>query len=136
MQIMKNSTMARRIGVAFAGTIMVFLISSGICLSCVHSIDQKEQDIQTSAQMGGLLKDGFADYLNIIWAVLANNLNGKPGHKTWIVKHGDDFIGRILEIRSAETSSDGVGLADDCLKEYRSWMEKVVQPMFGHAREG
>jgi methyl-accepting chemotaxis protein len=129
MQIMKNATMARRIGVAFAGTIMVFLISSGICLSYVRSIDQKEQDIQTSAQVSSRLKDGFADYLNIIWAALANNLNGKPGHKTWIVKHGDDFVGRILEIRSAETSGSGAALADDCLKEYRSWMGKVVQPM-------
>ncbi|TKC79267.1 HAMP domain-containing protein [Trinickia terrae] len=82
-----------------------------------------------SEEMLLLLKDGAADYLNIVWAVLANNLNGKPGHKEWIVKHGGDFGTRLAALRSIDGTAEGARLADECQEQYDAWLRTVVDPL-------
>ncbi|AHE34120.1 hypothetical protein X897_1545 [Burkholderia pseudomallei ABCPW 30] len=76
-------------------------MSAGVCIFSVRALDAKQKEIVTSEQTQLPLKGGTADYLNIVWAVLANNLNGKPGHKEWIGKHGDNFNTRLAALRTA-----------------------------------
>ncbi|QCP51358.1 HAMP domain-containing protein [Trinickia violacea] len=129
MKTVQNLSIAGKIGVAFAGVIVAFAISAGICLSSIRAIDQKQKEMAASEQMLLLLKDGTADYLNIVWAVLANNLNGKPGHKAWIVKHGGDFGTRLSALRATDGTAEGARLADDCQQQYDAWLRTVVDPL-------
>ncbi|WP_118184513.1 methyl-accepting chemotaxis protein [Paraburkholderia phosphatilytica] len=129
MKSIRNLTIAGKIGIAFASVIVTFAISAGICVSSIRAIDQKQKDIAASEDVLLLLKDGTADYLNIVWAVLANNLNGKPGHKEWIVKHGGDFGTRLTALRSIDATPDGATLAGDAQQQYDAWLRTVVNPL-------
>ncbi|MEW6339584.1 MAG: methyl-accepting chemotaxis protein [Paraburkholderia sp.] len=129
MKTIQNLTIAGKIGVAFTGVIVAFAISAGVCVSSIREIDQKQKEIAASEDVLLQLKDGTADYLNIVWAVLANNLNGKPGHKEWIVKHGGDFGTRITALQSIDGTAEGAALAADARQQYDTWLHTVVNPL-------
>jgi methyl-accepting chemotaxis protein len=127
MKTIRNLSVAGKTGVAFATVILTFLLSAGICLYSVWAIEQQQKAIAASENALLLIKDGTADYLNIIWAVLANNLDGKAGHKDWIVKHIGDFPARLSELRSVDETS--ARLTDECLQQYEVWRHTVVDPL-------
>jgi methyl-accepting chemotaxis protein len=129
MKTIQNLSIAGKISLAFFSAIFAFVVSAGICLSSVRAIDQKQKEIGASEQILLLLTDGTADYLNIVWAVLANNLNGKAGHKEWIVKHGGDFATRLSALRPIDGTAVGARLADECQKQYDAWLQTVVGPL-------
>lgn len=89
----------------------------------------RQKEIAKSEAILLLLKDGTADYLNIVWAVLANNLNGKAGHREWIVKHGGDFGTRLAALRAIDGSAQGATLAAACQEQYDAWLQTVVNPL-------
>lgn len=129
MKTVRDLFIAEKIGVAFASVITVFAVSAGICIFSVRALDAKQKEIATSEQMQLLLKDGTADYLNIVWAVLANNLNGKAGHREWIDKHGGDLDARLSALRTADGTAAGARLVEECRKQYAGWLHSVVNPL-------
>jgi methyl-accepting chemotaxis protein len=129
MKTIKNVPIASKISIAFSGAILAFIVSACICLYSVRAIDQKQKQIEASEQVLQLLKDGTADYLNIIWAVLANNLDGKPSHHQWIVDHRADFDGRMAKLRTIDPSPQGAALSNAGQQEYAAWLNTVVDPL-------
>ncbi|MEX3940735.1 methyl-accepting chemotaxis protein [Paraburkholderia sp. BR10937] len=129
MKLIKNLPIAAKTGVAFACAIFFFVVSACICLASVRAIDQKQKEFEASEQTLLLLKDGTSDYLNIIWAVLANNLNGKPGHKAWIDQHRADFGTRLAALRTLDGTPDTTHLTQACQQEYDRWLNTVVDPL-------
>lgn len=129
MRTIKNLPIAGKIGVAFASIVLMFGISALVCISSIRSIDLRQKEIAKSEAILLLLKDGTADYLNIVWAVLANNLNGKAGHREWIVKHGGDFGTRLAALRAIDGSAQGAALAAACQEQYDAWLQTVVNPL-------
>ncbi|MGG1949236.1 methyl-accepting chemotaxis protein [Trinickia sp. NRRL B-1857] len=129
MKTIRDLSIAGKIGLAFASVIAVFAVSAGICIFSVRALDAKQKDIAQSEQALLLLKDGTADYLNIVRAVLANNLDGNPGHREWIAKHGGDFGTRLSALRAADGSQAGARLADACQAQYDAWRRTVVDPL-------
>jgi methyl-accepting chemotaxis protein len=129
MKTIRNLSITGKTAVAFATVIIAFLLSAGICLYSVWAIDQQQNEMAASENALLLIKDGTADYLNIIWAVLANNLDGKAGHKDWIIKHIGDFPARLSELRAVDGTSAGAGFADMCLQQYDIWRRTVVDPL-------
>ncbi|QGZ64763.1 methyl-accepting chemotaxis protein [Paraburkholderia acidisoli] len=129
MKTLHHLPIARKITLAFSGAIAVFGVSAGICLYSVHAIDRKQQQIEASGQVLQLLKDGTGDYLNIIWAVLANNLNGKASHQQWIVDHREDFNAKLAKLRTIDTTPAGDALVDAGREAYESWLKTVVDPL-------
>ncbi len=129
MKAIQNLPIAGKIGIAFSSAILVFVVSACICFFSVRSIDLKQREIETSEQTVLLLKEGSEDYLNIIWAVLANNLNGKPSHQEWIVRHRGDFGIRLNKLSSLDGTAMGGRLAKECKDEYDAWLQNVVDPL-------
>ncbi|WP_051381605.1 hypothetical protein [Paraburkholderia mimosarum] len=129
MNLLKNLSIAGKTGVAFACAIFAFVVSACICLASVRAIDHKQKEFEASEQTLLLLKDGTSDYLNIIWAVLANNLNGKPGHKAWIDQHRSDFATRLAGLRAIDGTAEAIQLASTCQQEYDRWLNTVVDPL-------
>ncbi|MFP6561823.1 methyl-accepting chemotaxis protein [Paraburkholderia sp. B3] len=129
MKTIKDLPIASKISIAFSSAIFAFIVSAGICLFSVRAIDQKQKDIEASEQILILLKDGSADYLNIVWAVLANNLNGKAAHRQWIVDHRGDFGDKMARLRAMDRSLAGDALSRECQQEYDAWLGKVVDPL-------
>lgn len=129
MKTVKNLPIAGKIGIAFASVIVAFAISAGICISSIRSIDQKQKEIAALEDTQLLSKDGAADYLNIVWAVLANNLDGKPGHQEWIVKHGGDFGKRLSSLQAIDGTADGAKLVTEAQTQYAAWLQAVVNPL-------
>ncbi|WP_321819845.1 MULTISPECIES: methyl-accepting chemotaxis protein [unclassified Burkholderia] len=119
-----------KLTIAFASLILMFLTSSGVCFYSVQAIAEKEKQVALSEQALKLIKDGDTDYLNIIWAVLANNLNGQPGHKKWKTEHINDFRRRLLDIKALEGDGARDRLVDDSIANYNAWKRKVVDPLF------
>ncbi|MBN3811601.1 HAMP domain-containing protein [Paraburkholderia sp. Ac-20347] len=105
------------------------MVSAGICLYSVRAIDQKQRQIEASEQMVHLLDEGTSDYLNIIWAVLANNLNGQVSHGKWIVDHRADFGGRLAQFQKLDDTPRGAALVADTQREYDAWLNTVVDPL-------
>ncbi|MFC5427461.1 methyl-accepting chemotaxis protein [Paraburkholderia denitrificans] len=129
MKLIQNLPIAGKTGVAFACAIFAFVVSACICLSSVSEIERKQKEFESSEQALLLLKDGTADYLNIIWAVLANNLNGKQEHKAWIDRHRNDFRARLAALRIIDDSEEASQLADACQAEYTRWLGTAVDPL-------
>ncbi|MEM5316986.1 methyl-accepting chemotaxis protein [Paraburkholderia sp. JHI869] len=129
MNLLKNLPIAGKTGVAFACAIFAFVVSACICLASVQAIDHKQKEFEASEQTLLLLKDGTSDYLNIIWAVLANNLNGKPGHTAWIDQHRADFVTRLAGLRAIDGTAEATQLASTCQQEYDRWLNTVVDPL-------
>ncbi len=129
MKLIKNLPIAGKTGVAFACAIFAFVVSACICLASVRAIDHKQKEFEASEQTLLLLKDGTSDYLNIIWAVLANNLNGKPGHKAWIDQHRADFGARLAALRAIDGTASAAQLAGASQQEYDRWLNTVVDPL-------
>lgn len=121
MKTIRNISIAAKIGVAFARVIAVFAVSAGVCIFSVRALDAKQKEIVTSEQTQLPLKGGTADYLNIVWAVLANNLNGKPGHKEWIDKHGDNFNTRLAALRTADGTVAGAQFVEGYQRQYDAY---------------
>ncbi len=129
MKIIKNLSIAGKISAAFASIIIAFAVSAVVCISSIRSIDLKQKEVAKSEETLLLLKEGTTDYLNIVWAVLANNLNGKAGHKEWIADHGGDFGTRLSALRSIDSTVAGATLAADCQEQYDAWLRTVVNPL-------
>jgi methyl-accepting chemotaxis protein len=129
MKNIKNLPIASKISVAFSSAIAVFMVSACICLYSVHAIDQKQKQIEASEQMVRLLKESTGDYLNIIWAVLANNLNGQASHGKWIADHRGDFSEKLAQFRALDSTSRGAALVADTQHEYDTWLGTVVDPL-------
>jgi methyl-accepting chemotaxis protein len=129
MKTIRNLSIAAKIGVAFASVITVFAVSAGICVFSVRALDAKQQQIANSEHTLLLLKDGTADYLNIVWAVLANNLNGNPSHREWIEKHGGDFGTRLSTLQTMDGTAAGDQLIEACRTQYNAWLSSVVNPL-------
>lgn len=126
MKAIKNLTIARKIGIAFTSVIVAFAISAGICIASLRAIDQHQKAIAASEEVLLLLKDGTADYLRIVWSVLANNLDGKEVHTDWIDKHGGDFRKRLSALESIDGTADSAALAGDAQQQYDAWFRTVV----------
>ncbi|MEM5456315.1 methyl-accepting chemotaxis protein [Paraburkholderia phytofirmans] len=129
MKTIKSASISSKISIAFSGAIIVFIVSACVCLYSVRAIDQKQKEIEASEQMLRLLKDGTGDYLNIIWAVLANNLNGKASHRQWIVDHRPDFGEKLTKLRAMDPTPEGAALVNEGQREYDAWVRTVVYPL-------
>ncbi|SAK89118.1 membrane protein [Caballeronia pedi] len=129
MKKIQNLPIAVKIGVAFAAVIFTFAVSAFICIFSIKAIDHKQNEIAASESTLLLLKDGTADYLNIVWAVLANNLNGEPGHKAWIDGHAKDFHTRLSAIQAADAAGENAKLIAKTSDEYDAWLRTVVNPL-------
>ncbi|CAG9216950.1 Methyl-accepting chemotaxis citrate transducer [Paraburkholderia sabiae] len=129
MKTIKDLPIGSKISVAFSSAIFAFIVSTCICLYSVRAIDQKQKEIEASEQMLLLLKDGTGDYLNIIWAVLANNLNGKASHGKWIIDHRADFDSKLMKISQMDATPEGASLAREGQQEYNAWLKTVVDPL-------
>ena len=95
----------------------------------MRAIVHKQEEFEASQQTLLLLKDETSDYLNIIWAVLANNVNGKAGHKAWIDQHRADFGTRLAALRSTDGATDAAQLAGASQQEYDRRLNAVVDPL-------
>ncbi|MFD1554989.1 methyl-accepting chemotaxis protein [Paraburkholderia silviterrae] len=130
MQI-KNSSIGKKLTFAFCCVIVVFLLDSIVCFYALHAIASKTQETRRSESNLLALRDANTDYLNIIWAMLAYNLNGEPGHLEWKNDHIDDFKRSLAKVELsnviAETEKKEVG---DALRQYSMWVKNVVEPMF------
>lgn len=129
MKTIKDLPIASKISMAFSGVIVTFIVSACICLYSVRAIDQKQKSIEASEQILLLLKDSTGDYLNIVWAILANNLNGKASHQQWVVDHREDFRARLAKLRSMDATPEGEALVGEGQREYDAWLKTVVDPL-------
>lgn len=128
MKTIQNLTIAGKIGVAFTGVIVAFAISAGGLL-CIREIDQKQKEIAASEDVLLQLKDGTADYLNIVWAVLANNLNGKPGHKEWISQARRRLRYPYHRLAVDRRHGRRRGAGRRARQQYDTWLHTVVNPL-------
>ncbi|WP_321951843.1 methyl-accepting chemotaxis protein [Paraburkholderia bannensis] len=137
---MQNLSIGKKLATAFSVVIAVFLVSSAVCGYGLNAIDQKQQQNAVSVQAQLLVKDASADYLNIIWSVLAYNLDGQPGHLKWKVDHIDDFRKRMAAIKALDASDTARNqLVDTAVAQYDTWEAKVVDPLLSmrtHVNEG
>nr|WP_226816405.1 methyl-accepting chemotaxis protein [Burkholderia cepacia] len=130
MKTISDLSIGKKLTIAFTSLILMFLVSSGVCFYSVRAIAEKEKQVSVSEQALKLIKDSTSDYLNIIWAVLANNLNGQPGHKKWKTEHINDFRRRLLGIKALESDGERDRMIDDSIAHYDVWERKVVDPLF------
>ncbi len=127
---MQNLSIGKKLTSAFCVVIAFFLVSSAVCWYGLDAIDQKQQQNADSVQAQRLVKDASADYLNIIWALLAYNLDGQPGHMKWKVDHIGDFRTRMAAIKALDPADTARNqLIDTAVAQYDAWEAKVVDPM-------
>ncbi len=127
---MQNLSIGKKLATAFCVVIAVFLVSSAVCCYGIAAIGHKQQQNAVSAQAQRVIKDATADYLNIIWSLLAYNLDGQPGHIKWKVDHIGDFARRMAAIRALDPADTELNrLADTAQAQYDAWTARVVNPM-------
>ncbi|MBN3725801.1 methyl-accepting chemotaxis protein [Burkholderia sp. Ac-20379] len=127
---MQNLSIGKKLSTAFCAVIAVFLVSSAVCCYGIAAIDHKQKQNAVSAQAQLVIKDATADYLNIIWSLLAYNLDGQPGHIKWKLDHIGDFAQHMAAIKTLDPQDTELnGLADKAQAQYDAWTTKVVNPM-------